>query len=588
MEGRREGEKQMKLILQYLKPYKLFAVLAPLMMALEVASEVFIPKLMTKIINIGIIQKDSAYILRITVWMVLLVLIGTIGGALCLVFASKASQMAGRDLRKDAFIKIQNFSFDNIEHFTPSSLITRLTNDITQIQMIILMSLRLLVRAPLLSVGSILMAASIHKGLAMILVLMIPVVMLVMFFIVRKGMPLFRMVQGKLDQVNVVMRENLSGVRVIKAFVRRDYETEKFQIVNEDYKETTIRAFRVMIVMMPMMMLVLNSAIVILLWQGAIKVQIGAIAIGDIMALITYLMQIMMSLMMIGMVFMMTSRAKVSLERVSDILTERVDIIEPKMVKTPEIPMGKVEFRNVYFHYQGEESESVLEDISFLVQPGKTIAIIGETGAGKSTLVNLIPRLYDVTKGQILIDDVPVEDYDLQSLRKRVSVVLQEAILFTGTIEDNLRWGKIDATKEELIAAAKVAQAHDFIMELPNQYQTELGQKGINLSGGQKQRLSIARALVSQPKILIFDDSTSAVDMVTEKKLRLGLQEISSNCTKFIIAQRISSVQHADTILVLHSGKIVAQGNHETLLKESEEYQAIYESQMGEGAKIYE
>lgn len=578
----------MKLLFTYLKPYKKFVLLAPILMMIEVGSEILMPKLMTKIINVGIANNNFAYIGKIAILMVFLAILGVVGGIGCLIAASIASQKMGRDIRKEIFIKVQAFSFSNIDKFKPSSLITRLTNDITQVQMVALMSLRLLVRAPLLSIGSIFMAASINLKLTLVFLIMIPVVVGVMAFIIKKGFPLFQLVQEKLDTVNTVMRENLSGVRVVKAFVRGDYEKEKFKTVNEDYKDTTIKAFRVVVFMMPSMMLILNLATIAILWFGGLQVQQGTIQIGDIMAFITYLTQILMSLMMIAMVFMTISRAEVSSERISEVLSCEIDIKDPENPIEKEIERGNVVFKNVSFRYEGGSGDPVLENISFEAKSGETIAILGETGSGKSTLVNLMPRLYDTTEGEVLIDGVNVKDYHLKNLRQKVAVVLQEAILFSGTIRDNIKWGKEDATEEEVIAAAKAAQAHDFIMNLPQQYDTELGQKGVNVSGGQKQRISIARALIKNPAVIIFDDSTSAVDMVTEKKIQKAMRESKNQCTQFIIAQRISSVSHADKILVLSGGKIVAEGNHKTLMETSKDYQEIYYSQMRKGETMHE
>lgn len=557
-------------------------------MSIEVISELFMPKIMTKIIQNGVPNGDYIYIGKLISLMVLLSVLGILGGVGCLIVASSVSQRAGTDLRRDLFMKIQGFSFFNIDQFQTSSLITRLTNDITQIQRIIQMALRLLIRAPLLSVGSIIMAVSINAKLTLVFVMAAPIVILAMVFIICKGFPLFRLVQKKLDEVNRVMRENLSGVRVVKSFVRSDYEKEKFKKVNEDYRNTTMKAFRITVMMSPIMMLVLNLTIVAILWFGGIQVKSGTARPEEIIAFITYLMQIMMALMMLGMVFMIFSRSKVSIDRVEEVMQTEADIKGPAHPILPPTSMGKVEYRNVSFRYAGGRGDPVLEHISFTAKPGQTIAILGETGAGKSTLVNLMPRLYDVSEGEIQIDGVNIKDYELKELRNRVSVVLQEVILFSGTILENIRWGNPDATEEEIIEATKAAQAHEFIMGLPNQYDTKLGQKGINLSGGQKQRISIARALIKKPSILIFDDSTSAVDMATEKKIQKTMEQMEYKCTKFLIAQRISSVKHADKILVLKGGRIVAEGDHNYLMETSEEYQNIYASQMGKGAVIHE
>lgn len=572
----------------YLKKYKLYVVLAPLLMVVEVVSELLQPKLMTKIVNIGVANGDISYIIKIGGLMLLIAILGIIGGIGCLCFASLASQNFGTDVREDLFIKIQHFSFSNIDKFKTSSLITRLTNDITQMQMIVLMSLRMLVRAPLLSIGGIFMAFSINKKLTLVFLAIIPLVAITIAVLIKYSFPLFKVVQDKLDKVNTVMRENLSGVRVVKVFVRSKHEIEKFDEANEDYRDTTIKAFRTIVLLMPVMMLVMNGATIAIIYFGGLQVVAGTMLLGDVMAFLTYLMQILMSLMMITMVFMVFSRAKVSGDRIIEVLETDIDIVNPqKTVKAP-ITKGKIEFRNVTFKYEGGSGEPVLENVNFIAEAGQTVAILGETGSGKSTLVNLIPRLYDVLDGEILIDGTNVKDMDLTVLRSQVSVVLQEAILFSGTIRDNLLWGKENASEEEIVCSAKNAQAHDFIMDLPEKYETELGQKGVNLSGGQKQRISIARALIKKPKILIFDDSTSAVDMLTEKKIQKALATELKNSTKIIIAQRISSVLNADKILVLGNGTIVAEGTHDELLKNSEDYQEIYYSQAGKGAVVNE
>lgn len=576
----------MKVILKYIKPYKNLAILAPIFMLIEASAELIMPKLMTLLINNGVATQNSNYIIKLGMLMVFIAILGIVGGIGCLIAASIVSQRAGTDLRKSIFVKIQDFSFHNIDTFQTPSLITRLTNDITQIQMVILMSLRMLIRAPLLCFGSLIMAFSINAKLAVIFVISIVILTIVAFIIMRKGMPKFKLVQEKLDGVNTVMRECLAGMRVVKAFVRHDYEKEKFNAANDDYKETGVKAFRTVLLMMPAMMLILNISIIAILWFGGIQVYDGTMKIEEIMAFITYLMQMLMALMMIAMVFMYISRAQISLSRVNEVLNEKIDIVDPINPILPEKNEGRVEFKDVTFRYKGGSGEPVLEHISFCVNPGETIGILGETGSGKSTLVNLMPRLYDVSEGAIYIDGVDVRDYAIHELRNRVSVVLQETILFTGTIRDNIKWGNKNATEEEVVAAAKAAQAHDFIMEMPNGYDTELGQKGVNVSGGQKQRISIARALIQNPSIIIFDDSTSAVDSLTEKRIRQSMKESHSACTKFIIAQRISSIKDADKIFVLQDGKLVAEGNHNKLMETSLDYQEIYQSQMKKGVVL--
>ena len=573
----------MRKIFDYIKPYQKLAILAPVMMLLEVAAELSMPKIMTFLINQGVGEGNTGLIIKTGTGMLVIALIGIIGGVGCLICSSVVSQRTGTDLRKAAFEKIQEFSFHNIDTFSTPSLITRLTNDITQIQLVIMMCLRMMVRSPLLCVGSIIMAFSINAKIALIFIAVVSLLTMAVVFILRMALPKFKLVQEKLDKVNTVMRECLAGIRVVKAFVRNEYEMEKFSEVNEDYKQTTISAFKIMMLMMPVMMILVNGTIIVILWFGGLQAYAGVMDVEEIMACITYLMQMMMATMMLAMNFMFISRAKISADRISEILETDVDIVDPAEPKLPAEVKGKVEYKNVAFRYKMGSGDAVLENISFTAEPGETIGILGETGSGKSTLVNLLPRLYDVTEGQILVDGIDVRDYKISDLRQRVAVVLQETILFSGTIRDNIRWGKKDASEEEIIAAAKAAQAHDFIMELPDQYDTELGQRGVNVSGGQKQRISIARALIQNPAIIIFDDSTSAVDSLTEKNIRQGMKETHNDCTKFIIAQRISSVRHADKILVLSGGKIVAQGDHNYLMKTSKDYQEILASQMKKG-----
>ena len=573
----------MKRLWEYLKPYKKLAILAPILMLLEVGAELAMPKLMTFMINQGVGAGNTALITKTGIEMLVIAIIGIIGGIGCLICATLVSQRTGTDLRRAAFEKIQEFSFHNIDTFSTPSLITRLTNDITQIQLVIMICLRMLVRSPLLCIGSIVMAFSINAKIAGMFLIVVVLLAAAVYLILRVAIPKFKLVQEKLDKVNTVMRECLAGIRVVKAFVRHDYEMEKFTAVNEDYKETTVSAFRLMLLMSPVMMILVNGTIIGILWFGGLQTQAGNMHVEEIMACITYLMQMMIAAMLLAMNFMFISRAKISTDRLEEIMDTVVDIADPKEPKHPAKAEGRVEYRHVSYRYKLGSGDPVLDDISFTAEPGQTIGILGETGSGKSTLVNLLPRLYDVTEGQILVDGVDVRDYTIHDLRKRVAVVLQETILFSGTIRENIKWGKPDATDEEIIAAAKAAQAHDFIMELPEQYDTELGQRGVNVSGGQKQRISIARALIQNPNIIIFDDSTSAVDSLTEKRIRQAMKTSHSGCTKFIIAQRISSVRDADKILVLGGGKIVAEGNHKYLMETSEEYQEILASQMKKG-----
>lgn len=570
---------------KYLKPYWKVAVLAPLFMLIEVVMDLLQPTFLEKIIDVGLKGSDLSYILKTGALMVIAALVGMVGGGGCVVFSSIASQNFAFDLRNDLFKKVQAFSFKNIDRFQPETLITRLTNDVMQMQNIVLMSLRIVVRAPLLFIGGIVMAVLINPKLSLILFIAIPFLLAIFYFMIKKSFPLFSIVQKKIDRVNAVMRENLLGARVVKAFVRHEHEKSRFLKANKDLMDISLKAFGLIIVTMPLFMLVMNLSMVAVVWFGALQSKAGTMQVGQIMAFINYTTQILFSLMMIGNIFLFITRGSASAERINEVLECEIDIKDKENAISAPILKGRVEFRNVTFYYNEHDSEPALENISFVAEEGKTIAIIGTTGAGKSTLVSLIPRLYDATAGEVLIDGINIKDYDIEVLRKSISMVLQDTILFTGTIKDNILWGNESASDDEVIEVAKIAQAHDFIMSFENGYDTEVSERGVNLSGGQKQRLSIARAILKKPKILILDDCTSAVDLATEKKIQLGLKKYMKGTTTFIIAQRISTVKDADKILVMDSGKIVAQGKHEELLHSCPIYQEIYASQMGEGER---
>ena len=571
-------------LFSYLKPYWKAASLAPLLMLVEVVTDLLQPILMANIIDRGIATGDVDYIMRTGLLMIGIAIIGLIGGFGCTIASGIASQSFGADLRSALFKKIQSFSFANLDEFKTSSLITRLTNDVTQVQNIVLMSLRIMVRAPLLSVGGIIMTVIINPRLARILLIAIPILALVLFFVARRGFPLFAAVQARLDRVNDVMRENLTGIRVVKAFVRSDLEKERFGTANEALMEVTVKASRIMALTMPFIMLVMHLSLVAILWFGGIQVNNGQMQVGEVVAFINYMTQILFSLMMVAFIFIMFSRAKASADRIQEVLQTEVDLKDLFQESIGFIEQGKVVFENVSFRYTGSKGEPILKDISFTAEPGQTIAILGGIGSGKTTLVSLIPRLYDVTDGKVQIDGQDVRNIPLEHLRSTVGFVLQESVLFTGSIRENLLWGKEEASDEEIERSAKMAQAHDFIMSFPEGYSTQLGQRGVNLSGGQKQRLAIARALLKEPSILILDDSTSAVDLGTESRIRAALKKMEKKSTVFLIAQRISSVIDADKILVLEDGRIVAEGIHQQLLETSSIYQDIYQSQMGEGA----
>lgn len=589
-------------LVRYIKPYWKSALLAPLLMLVEVYMDLLQPKLMADIVNDGVMAGNLAHIQKMGLLMLGAALIGLIGGVGCSVYSSIASQQFGADLRKDLFLKVQSFSFRNLDQFNAGSLVTRLTNDVVQLQNLVQMTLRILVRAPFLAIGSLIMAIVISPRLALILAVAIPLLFASLYFVIRKGFPVFSLVQKKLDKVNTVLQENLAGIRVVKAFVRAPYEGSRFGKTNDDYRDTAIRAARIVALIMPVMMVLMNVSTVAVLWYGGGQVWAGSLKVGDLIAFINYVTQVLFSLLMVGMTLMNVSRAKASADRVNEVLDTEPEIANREHALLSAINLGKVEFEHVSFAYSSERSttdqaaeqagnqggaDNVLTDVSFTAEPGQTVAILGATGSGKSSLVSLIPRLYDVTQGHVRIDGTDVRDMELQHLRSRIGMVLQEAILFTGTIRDNIRFGKPDATQEEVEAAAWAAQAHDFIAKLPEGYDTVLGQRGVNLSGGQKQRLSIARALLIRPQILILDDSTSAVDLGTESRIQKALKELMKHSTCFLIAQRISSVLEADKILVLEDGQIVSAGTHSELMKTSSVYQDIYRSQLGKEEVVH-
>ncbi len=571
----------MKKLLVYLKPYWKAALLAPILMVIEVICDLSQPTLLARIVDYGIVKGDLSFILRTGLLMVGVAFIGMIGGVGCTIASTIASQGFGTDLRSSVFKKIQSFSFSTLDRFKPSTLITRLTNDITQLQNLVMMSLRIVVRAPLLFLGGIIMLVYINYKLASILVFVIPLLAIIFTYMVKKSFPLFTVVQQKIDKLNAVILENLLGIRVVKAFVREELEKSRFNIANEELMNASLNAFMLIVTLMPLIMLIMNLGVTGVLWFGGLLVDRGDMHVGQIMASVNYITQILFSLMMIGNIFVFISRASASAERVNEILEAKIDIENsPNPDRTP-INSGEVIFENVSFSYDSQGGELVLKDISFTAYPGEVVAIMGTTGSGKSTLVNLIPRLYDVTSGRILVDGRDIRDIDLNVLRSAISMVPQETILFSGSIKENILWGNESASDEEVIEAARIAQAHNFIMSFPNGYDTIIGQRGVDLSGGQKQRIAIARAIIKKPAILILDDCTSAVDLATEQRILKGLKGIK-RCTTFIIAQRISTIMNADKILVLDDGELIAQGTHTELLQSCPLYQEIYRSQMGE------
>ena len=570
----------MRRLFSYLKPYRTAAIAAPLLMLLEVAADLIQPKMMARIVDIGIANRDLAYVYRTGAGMIGIALIGLIGGTGATIFSCTVAANYGKDLRGGLFEKVQSFSFAELDRFKTASLITRLTNDVTQIQHIVMLSLRMLVRAPLLAVGGVMMALSINAGLASVLLISLPLLGVALTLIMSKSFPMFTVVQKRIDKLNGVMRENLTGARVVRAFVRSGYEKDRFGKANEGLSKASLRAVRTVNLTAPAMMAALNISLVAVLWFGGIKVDFGTMSVGEVMAFVNYITQILMALQMVAFLTVNISRAKASSERLAEVLDAESSITGP-LAPEGAPGEGKVEFQNVSFCYEGASGDPVLKNVDVTAFPGRTLAILGATGSGKSTLVNLIPRFFDPTEGTVLVDGTDVRDMDLAGLRASVGMVLQDPVLFTGTIRDNIMWGKADATDEEVTEAAKAAQAHDFITSLPEGYDTVVGQKGANLSGGQKQRLAIARALVRKPRVLVLDDSTSAIDMGTEERLQAALKEYMRGRTTIVIAQRISSVMDADEIIVLEDGEVVARGTHHQLVEGSEIYRDIVRSQLG-------
>lgn len=580
----RKETTELKRYKKYITPYLSAFVIGPLMMLTEVAGEVMLPKFMSMIINNGVASRNVAYIGKMGTLMVLTVLFMAVGGILGAYFSAKASISFTSDMRNDLFRKVQQFSFENIDGYSTGSLVTRLTNDVQQVQNVLMMGLRMALRAPGMFLGALIMAFMMNRQLAVIILIVIPLLLAAIILILKTAFPRFGEMQRRLDRLNSGIQESLTNVRVVKSFVREAHEIEKFSRLNRDLKESSLRALRIVITTMPVMMFAMNVTTLAVVWYGGNIIIAGKMPVGDLTAFTTYIVQILMSLMMLSMVFLQSSRASASMKRINEIFDTEIGLNDDNAKnKDKKVTEGRVEFKNVSFGYSGEHGrrDLVLEGISFTAEPGQTIGIIGSTGSGKTSLVQLIPRLYDVTGGEVLVDGVNVKNYSLKHLREGVGMVLQKNILFSGTIEENLRWGNEDAPMEDVIRFSESAQADPFVKTFKNGYDTEMGQGGVNVSGGQKQRLCIARALLKRPKILILDDSTSAVDTATEAKIRESLYHDLKDTTKIIIAQRISSVQEADQILVLEDGKIIGHGTHEELLKTCETYSEIYTTQIG-------
>ncbi|WP_282804171.1 ABC transporter ATP-binding protein [Clostridium tetani] len=575
--------KSFKRIFAYLKPYKFLAIMGPLFMVLEVAMDLYQPRLMQNIIDIGIANRDLSYVLKTGSLMILIAFLGLFGGIMCIILSTKAGVNLSTDIRRDLYKKIQKFSGENIDKFQSGKLITILTNDVNSIQMAVMMMLRIVVRAPLLFIGSIVMVVISVYELSPILLAVIPLILIVIILLGKRVGSLFKKVQEALDRVNMSIQENLSGIRVVKAFVREDYEINKFEKVNENLTLTNIDAMKLISILIPIVSLIINAAMIAALWIGAVNVSKGTIQIGQIMAFLNYLIQILISLMMIAMIFVHITRAVPSMERTIEVLDTEITIKDNPNSKELEDIKGEVEFKNVSYSYN--EDDLVLKNINFKIENGSKVGIIGSTGSGKSTLVKLIGRLYDVSSGEILIDGVDVRAIKLSSLRKSIGMVPQKALLFSGTIEENIKYGKENATLDEMKKVAKDACAMEFIDKFEDGFNYELTQKATNLSGGQKQRLSITRALVRHPSILILDDSTSAVDAQSERIIKKALEEEFSETTTFIIASKISSIINSNVILVLDDGELVGKGTHEELLNNCDVYKEIYLSQGGKEEK---
>ena len=564
---------------KYIKPYWPYFVLGPLCMIVEVIGEVLMPTYLAEVLN-NAMNHSPWFSVGMAGKMVLtavLMMLGGLGGAY---FGAKASVNFAADLRLDVYSKVQRFSFANIDRFSTGSLVTRLTNDIQQMQMMVNMMLRMCLRSPGMLIGALIMAVRMRPSLAVVLAITIPMMLVSIAGLVALGFPRFARVQKKIDALNSTVQENVTNVRVVKSFVREEREKEKFHAANRDLKKTSMSATRVVIFMSPVMTIFMNITTIAVLWFGAPMVRSGSMPSGDLSAFITYVTQILFSLMMITVMLMMLSRALASAKRVREVLDETLDLTDLDTAdEDAHVTRGEIEFRNVDFRYYKDSAGKVLDGVDLKIPAGSTVGVIGSTGCGKTTLVSMIARLYDVDSGEVLIDGRNVKDYTLYNLREGVGIVLQKNVLFSGSIEDNLRWGDEDATMDEIRVAASHAQADKFVSTFQGQYDYDLGQGGKNVSGGQKQRLCIARALLKKPKIIILDDSTSAVDTATEAEIRKAFREELSDSTKIIIAQRITSVRDADFIVVMNEGKITGIGTHDELLENNVEYKEIYESQ---------
>lgn len=568
--------KSIRIILQFLKKHLTLTLMAPLCVIIEVTAELVQPKIMSEIVNRGVIGGESDIITALGLKMLIITLVGVCAGVFSIYAAGQVSYAFGADMRTKMFTRIQKFSFSNIDRLQTGSLITRITSDVTQVQNVIQASMRLLFRAPFMFIGAIVMVFMLDLKMAYILIIILPILLFTIIYILKKTFPLFTIVQQKMDKFNTVVQELLSGIRVVKAYVREQGERERFEASNEDYIASSLKVSKLVIIMMPAMSFIMNLGVVGVLWFGEYEVADGRLNVGDIMACTNYMTQILMSLMMAQRVIMSITQAEASMVRINEVLETECELdLQATGVNVPE--EGDLEFNNVSFRYEGSNKDQ-LSNISFNIKKGETLAILGSTGSGKSTLVNLIPRFYDVTEGSIKIGGKDIREIDRKSLQNSVGIVMQNTVLFSGSIADNMRMGKEDATEEEMIDALKKADIADFVLSLPDGLNHKIEQDATNISGGQRQRISIARTLISEPDILILDDSLSAVDLITESKIRKALNKLKM--TKIIIAQRISSIKDANKILMIEDGKMLCYGSHDELYKTSAEYKEVYDSQV--------
>jgi ATP-binding cassette subfamily B protein len=573
-------------ILVYVQPYWKLAAVSLVLLTVQVFLDLAIPRLIQQIIDKGINQNNMSMVLQTSVWMLVITLGSTLTAVGNNIFSVRAGEGVARDIREALFTRIQSFSYGNLDHFTTGKLMVRLSSDARAVQHLVQISLRIGTRGPLMMIGSIILMFNTDRQLAMTMLPLLMVTGVVIAVFSVKLQPFFKLVQQKLDRLNTVLQENIAGARVVKAFVRADFESRRFEETNEDYTRQTVSVMKAMSSMMPVLTMLVNIGMVTVIWSGGLQAIRGELTVGQIVAFTNYLLTTMGPLTMMGMLANTWANGFASWARIREVLDTEPEVQEqPGARRLPETVRGRVEFENVEFHYNGSVDQQVLTRINLKAEPGQTVAVLGATGAGKSSLVNLIPRFYDVSGGRVMIDGMDVRSLEEDSLLAQIAVVPQETVLFSGSVRENIAYGKRDAREEEIIAAAKAAQAHDFILKLPNGYDTRVEERGVNLSGGQKQRIAIARALLVNPSILILDDSTSSVDVETETKIQNAMRELRSNRTSFVVAQRISTVLKADKIVVIDRGEVAAQGTHAELMQFSPIYQEIYDSQLGDGVR---